>query len=77
MRSLLDINVITALLDRGHVPDLAKRRAPDHVPTRLSEPSAGSPGGGAAQGSLQPLQPRYPLGADAGPPPDHRQICEL
>ena len=35
MRSLLDINVIIALLDRGHVmhvPDHAKRRAPDHVP---------------------------------------------
>ena len=88
MRSLLDINVIIALLDRGpvhYVPDHAKRRAPDHVPTRLFEPSAGSPGGGAARGSLQPRQPRFlawanqpaeeephPLGADAGPPPDHR-----
>ena len=38
MRSLLDLNVIIALLDRGHVmhvPDHAKRRAPDHVPYPL------------------------------------------
>jgi len=79
MRSLLDINVIIALLDRGHVMHGAARHWMERElhhgwatcpitqngvlrimsPTRLSEPSAGSPGGGAARGSLQPRQPRF------------------